>query len=397
MRSLIAVLYALLPNLVCLSCQTKTPRLSLPVELIENIFELLYCRLNPDPSRWWDTAYISNRTFIKVSLVCKEWHLLAKRHRNAIFIGSEKGAKRFLSTFRKASVNIDKLHYDVKIPVEILNKMLPLLNRRLTALSIPVDMLQSKHIYDLLKNPETNHSIQSFHIYGKLADDYQGSWWKRAYFMHNVPTLRELSLTNLFIKGTVTEISAAVLSPISKISFERLRFQSPAAIEHLCRHILYNVEDVKLSGLLTEDENDVLTYFGTSWVGLKRIELLKNSVSTTIDTRLERASANNCIQDEETMEKMKAFFRLCRKLKFETSRSIGFLPNVMKILKSENSLSLPREFKLRKELEEDELKQFRRDHALLTGSSDFTLIDPPEFFDIYGEALEAQWNAGESW
>lgn len=275
--------------------------------------------------------------------------------------------------------------------------MLPLFKRNLTALSIPADILQSKHMYDLVKNPDLCHPIQSIHIYGKLADDYHGSWWKRAYFIHNVPTLTELSLTNLFIKGVVTEISAAVLSPITKVSFERLRFQSPAACEHLCRHILYETQDLRVSGLTSEDEKDVLTYFGASWSGLKRIELLRSSERVVIDTRSEVASTDNAIKDEETMERMQALFRLCRKLKFETSRSIDFLSSVMKILQSHELLQLPKEFKLRKELEKDEVKQFSLDYALLTGSSEFTLIDPPEFFEIYGEALEAQWNAGESW
>jgi hypothetical protein len=397
------------------SYQTKLARPTLPVELIEQIFQHLYERLNPDPDRWWATARFSSRTFVKLSLVSKDWHTIAKKFRGAGFIGSEKGAKRFLSTFRKSNISIKKLHYDVNIADELLNKLLPLLHRGLTAVSIPVEMLNSKHAYTLFKNPATNHQIQSVHIYGKLADDYHTSWWKKAYIIHDIPTLTELSLTSLFIKGTPTEISAAVKSPIKSLSLVRIRFRSLASIEHLLRPIVYALEDIRILSLPSPELSRLLSYAGTSWVGLKRIEFpisdyaphrsamkVSDTSVLVIDVRKDVLNGEEFKQDEHNIHRLRALFQLYRKLNFETALSINFLDSALRICKSgpgeDLFLPLPKVFKLRKQLEDEEVKTFREAYALLTGSKERpTLVDPPEFFDSYFPDDPQAWEAEVSW
>lgn len=403
-----------------MSSQTDTPRPELPVELVEHIFQLLHERLNPNPDRWWETAHINNKTFVKLSLVCKDWQVLAKQFRSVLFIGSEKGAKRFLTTFKRARLSITKLHYGVHIPDDLLFKLLPLLNRKLTALSLPVDMLQSKHAYNLLKNPSTNHPIHSVHVHGKLADDYHTSWWKKAYLLHDIPTLRELSLTGLYIKGIVREISAAVKSPITTLSLERLRFQSSLAVEHLCRPILYDLEDLHVSTIAPDHTRDILMYLSTSWTGLKRLDIPlfpaadsgKAAHPLLLDLSTKQLSSDNSATQEDRLERVQALFKLCRKLKFNTAASVQFVDSMNQICFAADfakPLPLPSVFNLRKELNEEDTKGFLQAYALLTGTrARPTIVDPPEFFDIYApyidsahwENTEGGWeevSAGDSW
>jgi len=315
-----------------------------------------------------------------------------------------------LSTFRKARLIINKLHYNIKIPDEVLSKLLPLLNGGLTALSLPADMLQSKHAYAIFKDPVSKHRIQSVHIYGKLADDYHTSWWKKAYILHDVPTLTELSLTGLYIKGIVREISAAVKSPITKLSLERLRFQSSTAIEHLCRHILYKLEDVRVRDIPLQETSDILTYFSTSWVGLKRIEVHSSDLSLATRTiggplifelGKEILPAAETWEKEDKMDRVRALLQLCRKLKFDTAFSINFLRMLLKICESGSArvLPLPQTFNLRIKLEDDEVEDFQKAYSLLTGSKVRpTLVDPPEFFDIYEPYVPVEtWEVDETW
>lgn len=377
----------------------------LPIEVLEEIFTHLYHRLNPNPSRWWDTVYINNKTFIKISLVCKDWHKLATSFRSSLFIASEKGARRFISTFRRAKLHIEKLHYSSSIPEDLLVKLLPLIQKKsFTALSVPVDMIQGRHVYHILKNESTLHPIQSLHIHGKLADDYHTSWWKKAYIMHNIPTLTELSLTGLFIKGIVHEVSAAIKSPIKKLQLERLRFQSSLAIEHLCRPILYDLEEARIASIACDDVHQILDYLGTSWVGLRRLELhampdfIFPGVTNTfiVDTRsgeiLPTCGIAPTINDR--MHRVRALFALLRQMKFETAVQVFFFTELVRICTATDDiygkpLNLPEVFRLRKSLDKEQTKEFRRAYALLSGSNVRpNIIDPPEFFDIYGGAID---------
>lgn len=373
--------------------------------MLEQTFQHLYDRLNPIPSRWWDTVYINNKTFVKLSLVCKEWHHLAKPFRTAVFIASEKGAKRFLSTFRKANLRVDKLHYAESLPEDLLAKVLSIIPKKtLSALSIPVDMIQGKHVYQILKNEGSLHPIQSLHIHGKLSNDYQTTWWKRAYVMHNIPTLTELSLTGLYIKGVSQEVSAAVLSPIKKLQLERLRFQSPLAIEHLCRHIVYHLKEVRLSNMASAEIQNILLYLGTSWAVLHRLELvgvpnLPSGLTSPIvvDTETGELPCTDSSSKNDRLDRLRALATICRQLRFETAAQINFFKAFLQFStfvddKYAALLPLPDTFKLRKELDEDRVKAFQQAYTLLTGSYEKpTIVDPPEFFDIYEPFDDSGW------
>lgn len=261
-------------------------------------------------------------------------------------------------------------------------------------------MIQGKHVYYILKNEATLHPIESLHIHGRLADDYHTSWWKKAYIMHNVPTLTELSLTGLYIKGLVREVSAAVKSPIKKLQLERLRFHSGFAVEHLCRPILYDLVDIRFTNIPGWAVAELVNYLCTSWTGIHRIELKEipdyrpfGPEPLIVDTQTGELP-EECISatsKDARLQKIRAMLTLGRQLRFETSKQMGFLFTLVDFCKDEyrDLYHIPRSFQFRKKLDQDQLKAFNQAYALLTGSHvKPKTIDPSEFFDIYGGYLD---------
>lgn len=230
---------------------------------------------------------------------------------------------------------------------------------------------------------------------------------EEAYIIHNVPTLTELSLTGLFIKGITAEISAAVKSPINKLSLERITFGYPDSLEHLIRPIVYALEDLRISNVSLTDLCGLLSCAFTSWVGLKRLELpayystfeaLPVIRSLVVDVRKNIMIGVYPHQNEQNLDRMRALFQLCRKLKFETALSMDLLSLTEKIARCSPVLPLPKVFKFRKQLDEEEMKDFRKAYILLTGSKDRpTLVDPPEFFDSYFPDDPQPWEEEVSW
>jgi hypothetical protein len=225
--------------------------------------------------------------------VSKDWYDVTKKYRSSLFLSSEKGAKRSLGRIRKAKLTIVKLHYAETMSDDLLAKLLPVVSGNLSALSIPLGMLQTKHMHALLK--AGTNTITSVHVHGRPSDAYTGTWWKKAYILHDLPNLHELALTGLRVRGQFERFQAAVKSPIKKLRFDRIQFESEDCVGHLCWALVYHVNELHLRNIAVIYAEPMLQILSSVRTGLSVIttENLQNNLPWTTEEEALKCVAKN--------------------------------------------------------------------------------------------------------
>lgn len=227
----------------------------LPFELIEFILKA-FVELEA-PRMWWRPAQTFIGELLAISLVCKDWNEAMRVYRNEVILDSPKRARGFAYSFNNLStrgISFVSLHYDLQpgkvFPDSVLQKLVPTF-RHVTSFTIPMAMLASKHIHDVVE--VIRKQITKIRVVGEAGlsskrQDCDRPWWQKAYILHKLPYLEELVLTNINIKGVYHNFQASVISPISRLVLNNVGFVHKRAIEHLCWPLVRSVRSIEFHG-----------------------------------------------------------------------------------------------------------------------------------------------------
>jgi hypothetical protein len=234
------------------------PISQLPTDIIQCIFDAIKS-FEDGP----DSALDQQKIWIILSLVCKDWAKMTIPYRNLLILPTPRSVKRYIAHHPKLEASgIVTRHLrvnDASIPEDILLKLVPLVSRGLTSLSISSAALQTRYLHDLIKSEHCN--LQEIHVMGYDHSSpptpfiTSGDWWKQAYRLHRIDTLTELKLSDIIFYGAFREFQASVLSPIGTLQLQNVYFSSKTAIEHLAWPLVYTLRNVTLINVGVTLEN----------------------------------------------------------------------------------------------------------------------------------------------
>lgn len=221
----------------------------LPLEVVEKLFATIEFQQLRGTRPWWAADAADQRLWVSLRLVCKDWNALCRKHGHLLLLTSKKTAHcllRHVSAFAHGDMRVI---YRETLPDALLEKLLPLVLPSATSLSLPWDMMPTKHVNSLLKGEHSK--VQQVHVrgsaHGEAKPQYSGDFWKKMYHLHRVPHLVELTFTGVLVQGAFREFQASVVSPIRRLHLEDVVFADIKAVEHFAWPLVHNVTELKLA------------------------------------------------------------------------------------------------------------------------------------------------------